>query len=103
MLSILFDGDHEWWVSGRVFERLFLSALQHGQLALSLEKWRHVTAANGGLCFSDDEQDVARELKAGLRAAASAGLSRLGAVDLRTEDTTYKVSLEKLLAITDDV
>jgi hypothetical protein len=33
MLSIRFDDHHEWWVSGRVFERLFLSALEHGQLA----------------------------------------------------------------------
>lgn len=59
--------------------------------------------ANGGLSFGDDEQDVARELIAGLRAAATAELARLGEVDLRTEDGTYKVSLEKLLAATDAV
>jgi hypothetical protein len=96
-----FDTDHEWWVSGRVFERLFLSALEHGQLAPSLEEWRHVADANGGISFGEDEQDVARELMAGLRAAAIAELSRLGEVDLRTEDGTYKVSLEKLLVATD--
>jgi hypothetical protein len=103
MLSIHFDTDHEWWVSGRVFERLFLSALEHGQLAPSLEEWRHVADANGGLSFSRLEQDVARELLAGLRAAAIAELARLGEVDLHTQDGTYKVSLEKLWAATDAV
>ena len=39
---------------------------------------------------------------AGLRAAAIAELARLGDdVDLHTQDGTYKVSLEKLLAATD--
>jgi len=103
MLSIRFDNDHEWWVSGTVFERLFSSALEHGQLAPSLEEWRHVAAANGGLSFSDDERGVARELMIGLRAAAGAELARLGDVDLRTEDGTYKVSLEKLLVVADGV
>lgn len=103
MLSICFteDHEHEWWVSSTVFERLFSSALEHGQLESSLEEWRHVAAANGGLSFSDDERGAARELMAGLRAAASAELVRLGDVDLQTEDGTYKVSLEKLLAVTD--
>jgi hypothetical protein len=105
MLSIRFadEHEHEWWVSSEVFERLFSSALEHGQLAPSLEEWRHVAAANGGLSFSDDERGVARELMTGLREAASAELARLGAVDLRTEDGTYKVSLEKLLAVTDGI
>ena len=105
MLSICFteNHEHEWWVSSKVFERLFSSALEHGQLAPSLEEWRHVATANGGLSFSNEERDVARELMAGLRAAASAELVRLGDVDLDTEDGTYKVSLEKLLAGTDVV
>ena len=90
-------------MSGRVFERLFLSALEHGQLAPSLEEWRYVAVANGGLSFDEDEQDVARELMAGLRAAAIAELARLGDVDLHSQDGTYKVSLEKLLAATDAV
>jgi hypothetical protein len=56
MLSICFSEDHEhdWWVSSRVFERLFSSALEHGYLAPSLEEWRYVAAANGGLSFSED-------------------------------------------------
>lgn len=105
MLSICFtdDQEHEWWASSNVFERLFLSALEHGQLPRSLEEWRHVATANGGLSFSDDEQGIARELMIGLRAAASAELTRLGEVELHTEDGTYKVSLEKLLAVTGDV
>lgn len=103
MLSICFTEDHkhEWWVSSRVFERLFSSAIEHGQLAVSLEEWQHVAAANGGLSFGADEQNVARELMAGLRAAAIAELTRLGDVDLNTQDGTYKVSLEKLLVATE--
>ena len=101
MLSIHFADDHEWWVSRDVFERLFTTALEHGQLAPSLEEWRHVAAANGGLSFDDDERGIARELMAGLRAAATAELAQLGDVDLQTEDGTYKVSLGKLLAATD--
>jgi hypothetical protein len=103
MLSIRFDTDHEWWVSGRVFERLFLSALEHGHLAPSLEEWRHVADANGGFSLGRLETSVARDLLNGLRAAAIAELARLGNVDLHTQDGTYKVSLEKLLAVTEDL
>jgi hypothetical protein len=103
MLSICFTEDHkhEWWVSSSVFERLFSSALEHGQLAPALEEWQYVAAANGGLSFGKDEQDIACELMAGLRAAAISELAQLGDVDLHTQDGTYKVSLEKLLAATD--
>jgi len=103
MLSICFTEDHkhEWWVSSSVFERLFLSALEHGQLAPSLEEWQYIAAANGGLSFDENEQDVARALMVGLRAAAIAELARLGGVDPDTQDGTYKASLEKLLAATD--
>lgn len=103
MLSIRFGTDHEWWVSGRVFERLFLSALEHGQLAPSLEEWRHVADANGGFSLARLETSVARDLLIGLRAAAIAELEQLRDVDLHTQDGTYKVSLEKLLAVTDAV
>jgi hypothetical protein len=99
LLSIRFDDDHEWWVSGRVFERLFLFALAHGHLEPPLEEWRHVADANGGLSFGNYERNVAREVTRGLRAAARAELAKLGDdVDLNTPDGTYKVSLEKLLA-----
>jgi hypothetical protein len=84
MLSICFTEDHkhEWWVSSMVFEHLFSSAIEHGQLAPSLEEWGYVAAANGGLSSGDDEQAVACELMAGLRAAAIAELARLGDMDL---------------------
>jgi len=101
MLSIRFDEEREWWVSGRAFERLFLSALEHGQLAPALEEWRHVADANGGFSLARLEPGVSRDLTVGLRAAASAELARLGNVDEDSEDGTYKVSLEKLLAVTD--
>jgi hypothetical protein len=101
MLSIRFDDDREWWVTSKVFARLFLSALEHDQLAPALEEWRYVADANGGFSVADLEPATARELKAGLREAASAELAWLGDVELQTEDGTYKVSLEKLLAITD--
>ncbi|HWO25153.1 MAG TPA: hypothetical protein VNO30_40720 [Kofleriaceae bacterium] len=99
MLSIRFDDEHEWWVSDQVFDRLFTSALAHGQLAMALEEWRDVAAANGGFSMSGIDPGVARDLTAGLRAAASAELARLDVVDLQTDDGTYKASLEKLLAI----
>jgi hypothetical protein len=101
MLSICFTEDpaHEWWVSGKVFDRLFASALKRGDVAPSLQDWQYVAAANGGLSFSEDERGVARELMTGLGAAARAELVRLGDVDILSEDGTYKVSLEKLLAL----
>jgi hypothetical protein len=101
MLSIYFAANREWWVSSDVFERLFLTALEHGHLAPSLADWRHVAAANGGLSFDDDEPGIARELMTRLRAAARAELARIGDVDLHSEDGTYKVSLEKLVAAID--
>jgi hypothetical protein len=103
MLSICFADDHrhEWWVSNKVFDRLFTSALENGHLEPAFEEWRHVANANGGLSFSADEQSVARQLIAGLRMAATAEMARLGNVDLHTDDGSYKVSLEKLLAATD--
>lgn len=99
MLSIRFNHDHEWWVPDQVFDRLFTSALSHGQIAPDLEEWRDVAAANGGFSMSGIDPTVARDLAAGLRAAASAELARLGTVDLHTDDGTYKVSLERLLAV----
>jgi len=102
MLSIRFDKDHEWWVSSQVFERLFASALDHDQLSPELEEWRHVADANGGFSLVDVEPAVARDLETGLRAAARAELARLGDVDARTVDATYRASLEKLLAMTRD-
>jgi hypothetical protein len=101
MLSIRFaeDSEHEWWVSSTVFERLFSSAIAHAQIPAALEEWRYIAAANGGLSFDEDEQDARDALMNGLREAAEAELARLGSVDLQSADGTYKISLEKLLAI----
>jgi hypothetical protein len=101
MLSIRFDDDHEWWASGQVFERLFRSALAHGHLAAALEEWRHFADANGGFSMAAMDPAIARDLRVGLRAAAGAELERLGDTNLQPEDATYKVSLQKLLAVTD--
>ena len=100
MLSIRFDNEHEWWVPGDVFERLFQSALDHGQLAPHLEEWRHVADANGGISLKDVDPDVARALTTGLRAAATTELAGLEQTRQDTKDRTYMTSLEKLLAIT---
>jgi len=67
------------------------------QLALSLEEWRQVADAKGGFSLARLEPAVARDLTT----RSSCGLARLGNVDLQTEDRTYKVSLEKLLAAPD--
>lgn len=102
MLSIRFDPTHEWWAPGSVVERLFQSALASRHLAPELEDWQHVADANGGLSFADLEPEVARDLRAGLRAAATAELTRLGRVDRKTDDGTYKESLERLVAVMGD-
>ncbi len=98
MLSIRFDDEREWWVSGGVFEGLFLSALEHGQVSPELAEWRFVADANGGLSLNNP--GAATELATGLRAAAAAEVARLGDVDTQSEDGPCKESLEKLLALT---
>lgn len=100
MLSIRFDGDREWWVSGRILERLFRSAIENGHLAPALEEWHHVADANGGLSMASVDAAVANELVAGLRAAAHAEVERLPSLNLGAEDETYVASLQKLLAVT---
>jgi hypothetical protein len=100
VLSIRFDNEHEWWVPGGVFDRLFQSALDHGQLAPDLEEWRHVVDANGGISLTDLDPDVALALTMGLRAAATTELAGLEQMRQDTEDRTYMTSLEKLLTIT---
>lgn len=103
MLSIWLDREREWWLPGRVFERLFRSALENGQLGADLGEWQHVADANGGVSLVDIEPAVARALTVGLRAAASEELVRLGNVDQHTDDGTYKASLEKFLMLSQDL
>jgi hypothetical protein len=103
MLSIRLDREREWWAPGRVFERLFQSALENGQLRTDLSEWQHVAETNGGISLVDIEPAVARSLTSGLRAAASAELAQLGDVEERPEDGTYKASLEKLLLLSHEL
>jgi hypothetical protein len=100
MLSLRFDPTHEWWAPGSVVERLFQRALASRHLAPALEEWQHVADANGGLAFADLEPEVARDLRAGLRAAAIAELARLGEIDRESDEGTYKAALERLVAVT---
>ena len=99
MLSIRFDGEREWWVSGRVFERLYLAALDSGSMPARLEHWRHVADANGGLTVSDLPRSEADELTAALRVTAERELEGLAEDGADPFDTTYRVSLAKLLKV----
>jgi hypothetical protein len=96
MLSISFDSEHEWWVSGKIFERLFQSALDRG-MSPKLEQWRDVANANGGLDLTLMEPGEADELMTALRSAAERDLTQLGAADPASEDGSYRVGLLKLL------
>ena len=96
MLSIRFNGDHEWWVSGKIFDRLFQSALDNG-MSPNLEHWRDVANANGGFSVTRMERSQADELVTALRSAAERDLTQLGAADPATEDGSYCIGLLKLL------
>lgn len=97
MLSIQLDEKHEWWVSGKVFDRLFQSALDCGNMSPHLEHWRHVADANGGLDVSAMDPSEADGLVTALRHTAEGELARLGDVDPFSEDGSYRVSLLKLV------
>jgi hypothetical protein len=97
MLSISFDADREWWVSGAIFERLFDSALKAGELPQELAEWRHIADANGGLDLSLIEQPAAGALSGGLRRAAQHELARFGDADPATPDGGYASALRRLL------
>ena len=98
MLSISFDSDHEWWVSGKIFDRLFQSALDRG-MSPNLEQWRDVANANGGLDLSLIEPAEADELLAALRSTAERELARLEATDPASEDGSYRISLLKFMEL----
>ncbi|QRK11628.1 hypothetical protein JQX13_17075 [Archangium violaceum] len=99
MLSIHFDAEREWWVSGRIFERLFQSALDSGKMPSKLEQWLHVADANGGLDLSLLDPSEASELVTVLRDAALRDLAKLGDVDAESEDGAYRDSLLKMLKV----
>jgi hypothetical protein len=104
MLSIQFGPEKEWWVSGKVFERLFQSALDAKEIPEALADWRHVADATGGLDLSDMEPTDAKQLTSGLRRAAEREVGSIGEkIDPTSELYSYRVSLLKLLRLGEDV
>lgn len=101
MLSIRFSSDREWWVSGQVFARLFQTALRSGIMPAGLEEWFHVAEANGGLDLSQIPTAEARELVAALQSTAEREVQFFQDSALATEDSSYRISLQKLLALHD--
>jgi hypothetical protein len=99
MLSIRFGSEGEWWVSGKVFERLFQTALKDGSMPEHLEEWLYVADANGGLSVSHMAPDEAAQLIAALRSTAEREVEQLRDAGATTEDGSYRISLEKLLAL----
>jgi hypothetical protein len=100
MLSIRFRPENEWWVSGKIFDRLFQAALDSGTIPPDLEHWRHVADANGGFDLSGLEPGDADQLTAGLRRTAERELARLGNVNPASESGAYRCSLLALLDVT---
>ena len=99
MLSIRFDSKREWWVSGRAFARLFQTALRDGVMPANLEDWFHAAEANGGLDVSEIDQSEAGALVAALYSTAEREVEQLRNADQATEDGSYRISLQKLLAL----
>lgn|SRR5580704_13725428 len=101
MLSIRFSGENEWWVSGKVFDKLFQAAIDSGRLPLTMQHWRYVATANGGFSFSAMDLSEANELSKALRETAKDELARLEDVNEESETGTYRKSLVKLLEASD--
>ena len=99
MLSIWFDDEHEWWINGKAFDRLFESAVDRGQVPATLAHYQHVANANGGLSFDLIEREVAAVLKDGLLAQAAIDHTAVKDADPSTWDGSYRVSLERLLGL----
>lgn len=100
MLSIKLDATHEWWVSGKTFDRLFQSALEHGDLNDSMENWMHVANANGGLDVSLLDPDEASRLVDGLKRAAERQVDAVGDADPATDDGAYVTEIREYLGAT---
>ncbi len=100
MLSILLDDDHEWWVSGATFDRLFQSARDSGLLPPELADWQHVANANGGFSLDSMEPVDARRLVMALRAAAERDLVTFAAAEVTTPDGSYRTGIARFLDLT---
>jgi hypothetical protein len=99
MLSIRFDSQTEWWVSGGLFERLVEAARQDGAMPPHLEEWRHIAAANGGMDLSRFPAVAACEFIAALRSTAEREVQRLRDASATTPDGSYRIGLQRLLTL----
>jgi hypothetical protein len=97
MLSILFDEDREWWVSGATFDRLVQSALDSGALPAELADLRRVANANGGLSLDSLEPAAAARLVTALRTAAQRDVTALADADPASEDGGYRAGITRFL------
>lgn len=94
MLSINFDVDREWWVSGAVFDRMYDASIGHGVMPPDLIAWRHIAEANGGLDVRLESPSDAERFKNALRDTAR---RELLAVDDIAANEGYRIALRKLL------
>lgn len=94
MLSISFDRDREWWVSGTVFDRLYDAAIANSTMPSDLIVWRHIADANGGLSVHRQPPTDAQRFTSALRDTARLELHTAAE---SPENETYRVSLENLL------
>ena len=99
MLSIRLGSNTEWWVSGSSLARLFQMALRDGFMSAELGKWLDVADANGGLDVSQIAPSEGAKLIAALRSAAECDVKRLLKMPETREDGSYRVSLQKFLAL----
>jgi len=99
MLSIRFTDNKEWWVSDKIFDRLFQSALKSG-MSSNLEHWQHVVNANGGVDFSEIKDPEVLVLISTLRSTAEHDVTTIGNVNSATEDGSYRDGLLRFLDIT---
>lgn len=99
MLSIHFSDDHEWWVSGAIFERLFDEGLKNGQIRPELAEFRHIADANGGLDFSLLDEGQAIELIAGMRRSAQREIASMDSAPHESGNQSYLAGLRRLLEV----
>jgi hypothetical protein len=97
MLSILFDEDREWWVTGATFDRLVQSALASGSLPAQLAELPRVANANGGLSLDSLEPADAAQLVVALRAAAERDVAALAGAAPDSEDGSYRAGITRFL------
>jgi hypothetical protein len=100
MQLVVFGPEREWWVPGRVWDRLFQS-VEATPPPDEVLYWFRVTDANNGI---DLDEDLEPELRPGfvatIRQAAQRELALVGDVDPQDgEDGMYRSALERLLEL----